>query len=99
MLERQLGEEAPPLPGPRPENARPELPLGPVHGGSRDLVEAPGAFHERLVVVAKDRDFAPLADEVGRRNRGRTVADDVAEAENLVVAVAIDVSEHRRERL
>ncbi len=76
-----------------------ELLAGPVDRHLRLRVEPDGAVEHRLLVVAEEGELELRAGDVHAVDRVRAVADHVAEAEDLVGLVALDVLEDGGQRL
>ena len=60
---------------------------------------AEAAKEDGLVVVAAERQLAPLDDKVQALARTRPIADDVAQAEDALDGSSVDIRQHRLERL
>ena len=96
----QAAEEVPPrVDGVAVSRGVLELVAGPEDGPFGPAVKTFRVEQRGLVVVAQQAELAVLDNEVQALAGVRPVADDVAEADDLVDALIANVGEHRLERL
>jgi hypothetical protein len=78
---------------------RPQLLACPVSGARCELREAlEVSGHDRVVMVAPDAALAAALDEVDDLGRTRTVADDVAGADDRAHLAILEMRHHRSQR-
>ena len=90
---RQVAEELPTPLVVRPVGRVLELAAGPEDGALRPGIESLGIKQRSLIMVAENAKLAPH-NQIDALARIRTVADDVAEAEDFVDPLTADIAEH-----
>ena len=62
-------------------------------------IEIEGLVKDRKIMVSHEANLAPLRDQVQAFHGVGTISNDIAQADDLRNAAAVDLRQHRRQRL